>query len=99
MFDANMSYLPKGHRFFAKVYTCSDKLKSMGIKNGDLIICHMLNEGSEDPCVDMLINNKLFSISGHKDFYDNWFVYEGRLDLTGFICDKSKAIAAKMISK
>jgi|GEM_PF-3740018 len=43
MFDANMRYLPRGRRFFAEVYTVSEKLKSEGINTGDLILCHMLN--------------------------------------------------------
>jgi hypothetical protein len=90
MFDANMSHLPKGHRFFAEVYTVSDKLKAKGINKGDLILCHMLNSGYENPCVDMLVNGKLLTVSSHQDFCENWFVYTGNADGTGFIKDELK---------
>lgn len=90
MFDANMRYLPRGRRFFAEVYTVSEKLKSEGINTGDLILCHMLNSGHEEPCVDVLVNDKLLTISSHKNFTDNWFVYAGNQDGPGFINDKLK---------
>ena len=98
MFDANMRHLPKGHKFFAKMWGVSDKIKSMGVNVDDLVICHMLNDGNDNPCVDMMINKGLFTISSDKDFYDNWFVYEGNLDGTGFICEKSKSKAMKMLT-
>lgn len=98
MFDANMSYLPKGKRFFAEVYTVSDKLQSKGINKGDLILCHMLNSDHENPCVDMLIDGKLLTISSHQDFTENWFVYTGNKDGTGFINDKLKKIAMDQLT-
>lgn len=94
-----MSYLPKGHRFFAEVYTISDKLKDKGINKGDLILCHMLNEGGENPCVDMLVKGELVTVESHQDFSDNWFVYSGNKDLTGFICHAKKNKAKQMLNQ
>ena len=97
MFDANMRYLPKGRWFFAKVQGASDSMASKGVKANDLILCHMLNSGNEKPCVDMILNGKPFTISDDTDFYDNWFVFEGNFDLTGFIDKESKEIAGQII--
>ena len=101
MFDANASYIPKGREFFVDVYTVSDRLKAKGINKNDLILCKMLNDSNDNPCVDMLVNGKYIAVcaSDVDDFCSNWFVYAGRKDLTGFICDKSKAVAANIIKQ
>jgi len=38
----------------------------------------------------VLVNDKLLTISSHKNFTDNWFVYAGNQDGPGFINDKLK---------
>lgn len=99
MFDANVAYIPKGRKFFVAVYTVSDLLKAKGINKGDLIFCHMLNETNQNPCVDMLINGKMLAVcaSNDGDYIDNWFVYAGRPDGNGFICEKTRKRAMKMM--
>jgi len=79
------------------VYAVSDKLKEKGIVKGELIICHMLNSDHENPCVDMLVNDKLLTVSSHQDFFENWFVYTGDVDGSGFIDDRLKRIAMAML--
>jgi len=98
MFDANMRYLPKGLKFFAKAHGVSDSINRMGVNIGDLILCRMLNKGNDNPIVDMLINGKLFSVSSDKDFYDNLFVYEGCFDGSGFIDKHSKNKAMNILN-
>jgi hypothetical protein len=92
MFDANASYIRKGRKFFVDIYYVSEKLKSKGINKGDLIYCHMLNETNEDPLVDMLVNGKMLAVCGGNsdEYISNWFVYAGRPDGTGFICEKTR---------
>jgi len=100
MFDANMRYLPKGKKFFAEVFSAGKRLKKLGVNKGELLLCHMLNESGEDPCVDILVNGKLITISsgtGEMDFSDN-LVYTGNHDGTGFIDAKLRAVAMAQLS-
>ena len=97
MFDANMRYLPKGLKFFAKVWGVSQSLKDLGVKVDDILMCHMLNDGHDNPCVDITIKGRIISLDSDTDFYDNWLVYEGCQDGTGFIDKESKQIAMKLI--
>lgn len=101
MFDANMRYLPKGKRFFAKVHSCGEGSKwyEFGIRRDDILICHMLNSGNDRPLVDVIVNGKTVTISdkfNSKAFC--WMVYEGCLNGNGFINDESKRIAMGMLS-
>ena len=100
MFDANASYMQKGREFFIDVYTVSDRLKDKGINKGDLILCKMLNDSNVNPCVDMLVNGKYIAVcaSDCDDFCSNWFVYAGRKDLTGFICDVTRNKAKQFLT-
>tara|TARA_R110000764_G_scaffold132941_2_gene220850 strand:+ start:3165 stop:3479 length:315 start_codon:yes stop_codon:yes gene_type:complete len=90
MFDANAAYIKKGRKFFVDIYSVSDRLKAKGINKGDLILCHMLNDDNENPCVDMMVNGKTITVCGGDDYCDNWFVYAGSEDLTDFICKVTK---------
>ena len=100
MFDANASYIARGREFFVDVYTVSDRLKAKGINKGDLILCKMLNDNNDNPCVDMMVNGKYIAVcaSDTDDFCNNWFVYAGRKDLTGFICDVTKNKAKQFLA-
>ena len=87
MFDANMKYLPKGWKFFAEVSGAKGALANLGLKCGDIVQCHMLNESENNPCVDLLINGKITTIQNYKKghgWYDR-LVYSGNLDGSGFI--------------
>ena len=66
MFDANMKYLPKGWKFFAEVSGAKGALANLGLKCGDIVQCHMLNESENNPCVDLLINGKITTIQNYK---------------------------------
>lgn len=101
MFDANAAYIPRGREFFIDVYTVSDRLKAKGINEGDLILCKMLNNDNENPCVDMMVNGKYITVcaSGFDDYCSNWFVYAGSKDLTGFICKVTKNKAKHILSR
>ena len=85
MFDANMRYLPKGKVFFVEVYAVSVALKDMGLKSGDVILCTMLADDHENPSIEAAVNGALITISNDTDFMDNWFVYAGNKDGSGFI--------------
>jgi hypothetical protein len=84
----------------SNVYTVSDRLKAKGINKGDLILCKMLNNSSDNPCVDMMINGKYITVCANdtNDFCSNWFVYAGTKDLTGFICDVTKNKAKQFLA-
>ena len=100
MFDANASYIPRGREFFVDAYAVSDRLKAKGINKGDLILCKMLNDSSDNPCVDMMVNGNYITVcaSDDDDFCSNWFVYAGRKDLTGFICNVTKNKAKQFLA-
>jgi hypothetical protein len=90
MFDANARYIKKGNKFFVDIHRVGTKFKEKGINQGDLIYCHMLNQSNENPCVDMLVNGRMITVSETDECSENWFVYAGRPDGKGFICDKTK---------
>ena len=98
MFDANMSYLPKGARFFATVHKMKSTLKSIGAKTGDVVFCHMLNETHDNPCVDIYVNGQWRVISGHRDFTESGFVYAGNADGSGFIDKQVREKAMAVLS-
>ncbi|AFK66706.1 hypothetical protein COPG_00110 [Colwellia phage 9A] len=101
MFDANMSHLPKGFRFFAEVWSGErGQLKNHGLKSGDMVQCHMLNEDSKNPCVDLLIDGKLLTVQNYKKggSYHDRLVYSGDLDGGGFI-EEDRYYQAKPIAE
>ena len=90
MFDANMRHLPKGAEFFAEVYACDEVLAGHGLRNNDVILCEMLEDDVENPLIKFLLNGEWTHLKANDCFEDNWFVYAGRRDLTGFINSKVK---------
>lgn len=103
MFDANMRYLPKGLKFFCKVHYCSNsELSARGVNKGDILECEMIDDCHDNPRVLFKIKNGELTIKytgkADDDFFETLCVYEGKLDLSGFICDKSKAVARSIIS-
>lgn len=101
MFDANMRGLPKGKKFFAKADSVDrlGKLYALGLRKGELVLCHMLNSDNENPLVDLTINGKTISVSDESEKYYTRLVYEGNQDLSDFICDESKFKAFEINEK
>jgi len=99
MFDANAAHIPKGVEFFVDVYWVSERLKDKGINKDDLILCKMLNNDNENPCVDMFIDGKFIAVCAHNDYCENWFVYAGQKDLSGFICNVTKNKAKQFLAR
>ena len=96
MFDANMRHLPKGRKFFCKIHYIDDgDLYLKGVRGGDIIECEMRRFSPENPLVTFKISGCNLKIR-EEDTGDSWIVYEGNVDGTGFICDKSRAIAMEM---
>ena len=98
MFDANAAYIKKGVEFFVDIYSVSERLQAKGIKKGSLILCKMLNDDNDNPCVDMLIKGKFISVCAHDDYCENWFVYAGNKNLSGFICHVAKNKAKQILN-
>ena len=100
MFDANMRYIPKGKRFFAEVSSIAENgsLYGLGLRQGDVVFCHMLNQTPDNPMVDMLIGGRKITVSDIGCGYD-WIVYAGNADgKSDFIDDKVKAKANQVLS-
>ncbi len=95
-----MAYLPKGYKFFAQVGGVRGQLHKLGLRCGDQVQCHMLNEGSKNPCVDLLINGKVTTVQNYKKgggHYDR-LVFSGKVDGTGFI-DEDEYYLAKAVAE
>jgi len=96
MFDANMRQLPKGKMFFAKVHYCTNTtLFDVGVRGGDIIKCEMLSNSNENPNVKFYFGNATFETTHDAEFEGCLVVYEGNIDGTGFIDEKSRKIAIK----
>lgn len=99
MFDANMRYLPKGTKFFAKVYSVDEEshLYDKGLRNNDLVYCEMLSENGNiaEAVVMMDIYGEMHEVREEDSFEDSWLVYAGKADGTDFINlrDKNTAMA------
>lgn len=78
MFDSKIKNIPKGHKFFAKANSVDrqGKLYALGLRKGDVVLCHMLNSNNENPLVDVNINDKVLTISDKTEYYYTWLVYE-----------------------
>lgn len=96
MFDANMRHLTKGEVFFCKIHYWENC--PYNLKDGDIVRCQMLSDDSTDPLVAFLIDDNGRFIKHSDFFYDKLCTYEGNLDGTGFINNKSKEIAMSLIN-
>ena len=96
MFDANMRYLPKGLEFFAEAWSIDKKgkLHELGYKDGDLILCKMMSKGHINPAI--MVDG--IQITNNEGFYDTTLIYTGCADGTGFIDDKLKFKALKILN-
>ncbi len=80
MFDPNMRYLPKGTKFFAGVWGCSEdtELSGYDVKIGDLLLCSMESDCNEDPIIwATQQNGNTFQTRDSDDFYKVLLVYVG----------------------
>lgn len=99
MFDEKMRGLPKGTEFFCKVHYCGGSyLAKAGAKTDDVLRCKILSDDHKNPVVKFFIDDKEIMGTSDGDFYEKLVTYEGRIDLTGFICDESKAKASKVLT-
>jgi hypothetical protein len=97
MFDANMRYIKSGYRFFAKLSFLDKADKTgHGLNNNDVVLCYMITAGHENPTVIMMVEGKHIPVSCHDSMF-SWFSYAGHTDGTGFINDKVKAKALKVM--
>lgn len=99
MFDANMRHLPKGYKFFAEM--CGTR-KDHPIRQLDLtsrlVLCEMLSEEHGNPTVRFFCGDVYVDISNNESGIGSWFVYSGNKDGSGFINDKSKAEAMRVLA-
>ena len=99
MFDANMRYLPKGHKFFAEM--CGTR-KDHPIRQFDLksrlVPCEMLSDNNENPTVRFYCGNKFMDMTDSECGIGSWFVYAGNKDGTGFIDDAKKKEAMEQLA-
>tara|TARA_R110000822_G_scaffold254332_3_gene380630 strand:+ start:1766 stop:2017 length:252 start_codon:yes stop_codon:yes gene_type:complete len=80
MFDEKIRHSPKGHKFFAKAKSVDrqGKLYALGLRKGDIVLCHMLNSNSKNPLVDVTIGSKILTISNETEYYYTCLAYEGK---------------------
>jgi hypothetical protein len=97
MFDANMRYIKSGNRFFAELNSLDEDDKTdHGLSSGDVVLCYMVTAGHKNPTVIMMTEGKHIPVSCNTSRY-SWFVYAGSPDGSGFIDDKVKAKALKIM--
>ena len=100
MFDANMRYLPKGHKFFVEGHISKDNpLRKICTKETKLLKCEMLSKGSENPVVifkNVIEGREVTLTLSENCTGDDWLRYAGTINGGGFICNKTKAVAEKM---
>ncbi len=98
MFDANMRYLPKDLEFFAEFRGVDDshplKLYS---EIHNVILCKMLSDDHENPTVRFFVDEEYFDLSDEDCGLKTWLVYAGCKDGKGFINNKIKNEAMKML--
>jgi hypothetical protein len=99
MFDANMSYLPKGAEFFAKVYHCKkgSTLHNLGVRGSDIVRCTMLTDDIENPNVAVKLGSGDHELFAGGELEDEWLVFEGMQDGQGFLDEASKKFAMAML--
>ena len=103
MFDANIRHLPKGWEFFAKANGIREAspLYNFGIRTGDVVKCIMLSIGDHNPRVKFFKDGKSIVVKSWADgdykLFEHGLVYEGNLDLTGFIDDEAKVLAITLL--
>ena len=101
MFDANARHLPKGYKFFSVAHWIQkhDYAYNLGIRQDDVLICHMLNECDRDPIVDVTINGKVVSILSSRLGFCTLLEYAGSLNGEDFICESTRKRAMKLLEK
>ena len=96
MFDANVTGVPVGNKFFVEVHSVNSELCKMGVVVGDILLCEHFSKTpfgkwSEEAC-NTKIWTKQDKESGHYFYNDTesetgygLMVYSGCPDGTGFI--------------
>lgn len=98
MFDANMRYLPKGKEFFAEFRGVSDDhpFKKYSERH-NVILCQMLSDEHENPTVRFFADGECFDLSDEDCGLKTWMAYAGCKDGRGFINNKIKNEAMKIL--
>lgn len=108
IFDANLTHLPQGKKFFAKCHYCDiiSSLYAVGFRGGELYYAVMFSpdetdtwEERQERKVGFKINDNVYVFTSEDCFEDALFVYEGNADGTGFIDEKSKKTAMKIMEE
>lgn len=108
LFDANLTHLPQSKKFFAKCHYCEEgiPLYDVGFRGGELYYAIMLSpdetntwEARQKRKVGFRINNNVYVFTSEDVFEDALFVYEGNVDGTGFIDEKSKKVAMEIMEE
>ena len=98
MFDANMRCLPKG-RYFADVEgCCNGALYDIGVRNNMVVMFDKHDDNDESPTVTVHHDGKSVEISYRDCIKENWLIYAGNYDLSGFINKRSLRLARDIIS-
>ena len=73
---------PKGARFLASAHSVDriGRLYSMGLRKGDLVKCHMLNNFAGEYLVDVEVFDKTLSVSNDTEKYYTRLAYERELE-------------------
>ena len=97
MFDANAAYIQIGKEFFAEVHDARGMLGGFGVSEGDVLICEHLSKKDRrwDVVSKVTKSDGTTFVWEDRDSVDDWLVYSGNLDGSGFIDEdiKAKALA------
>lgn len=99
MFDANMEGMPYGCEFFCSAWFCNkgSEFYSLGVRAGDIIRCKALTEDVTSPRVLMYLSSGPVKVEFDPEKEGMFFVFEGYLDGTGFICSDIRAKAMSLV--
>ncbi len=105
MFDANMSHLSKGRKFFAEVYNVKKgtDLHEAVKESGKVLYCTMMEDTADNPAITIHLVDRDITMRGDDDFYGSWLVYAGCVDKEGklhdFIDKSVEKKAGKVLNK
>ena len=95
MFDANFRGVEVNTFFYSKIEMCEKDtvLYKAGFRKGDLVKTKIIGGTEDNPLARLYINDTHVDIledDGSKNFYNTSIYYEGNINATGFINEKSR---------
>lgn len=90
MFDANMRYLPKGHKFIADVWGVKEGtvLHQSGVRKHSYILCTMMEDSEENPRVTVHLDEMDVIVDSHGEgLFAYHILYMGTVNDDGSLSD------------